>query len=182
MWLAVPLERRSDVFPAGAEPILVRAKFLSRFTRRCWSLGRLDQGRQERLAATSSSYARRRSVRKARRWDRRFDCYWRSVISLPRQSVPWRLCRIRCCLCRDAGEETELVELRRSGFRSCGRRHGVAGYFDSLASAGETVVILEPRETSEPTRFSSLVALACVQSQRRVPRISSTCGRSVPTR
>ena len=40
----------------------------------------------------------------------------------------------------------------------------------------------ELRETSEPTQFSSLVALACVQSRQRGPRIFSTCGPSVPTR
>lgn len=36
--------------------------------------------------------------------------------------------------------------------------------------------------TSEPTQFSSLVALACAASRRRGPKTSSTCGPSVQTK
>ena len=57
------------------------------------------------------------------------------------------------------------------------------GLFDQARlEAGQTVVIHGARETSEPTQSSSPVALACVQSRRRGPRISSTCDLSVPTR
>jgi D-arabinose 1-dehydrogenase-like Zn-dependent alcohol dehydrogenase len=57
------------------------------------------------------------------------------------------------------------------------------GLFDhARLEAGQTESFTELGETSEPTRSSSLVALACVQSRRRGPGTSSTCDPSVPTR
>jgi NADPH:quinone reductase-like Zn-dependent oxidoreductase len=48
--------------------------------------------------------------------------------------------------------------------------------------AGQTVVIHGAAGNVGATPFSSLGAPACVQSRRRGPRISSTCGPSGPTR
>lgn len=51
------------------------------------------------------------------------------------------------------------------------------GLFDQARlEAGQTVVIHGAQGTSEPTRFSSRVALACARSRRREPKTSITCG------